>query len=114
MEFNFNKDIKCICGEILSTNEFKSHYKKCDSFINSFGFFDKELSNLIKENSHPTYKLELVKFIFNRYIEIIQKKIRGNFVEISRSFKEEFINTMKQSKMGEGANYKYINQQSIK
>ena len=96
MEFNFEKEIKCVCGIIFETSAFKKHFTECQRFKESFGEFDEQLSKFIKSYSQPKEQLLIIKFVFELYIKIIDKKIKGHFVEISKAFKESFINSLQE------------------
>ena len=96
MEFNFEKEIKCICGVIFDISDFKNHFTECQQFKDCFGDFDDQLSKFIKSYSQPKEQLLIIKFLFKQYIKILDKKIKGNFVEISRAFKESFINSLEE------------------
>ena len=95
MEFNFENEIKCVCGEIFIIKDFKKHFKDCQKFKNEFHDFDNNISNLIKSYSQPKGNLLLIRFIFKEYINILNKQIKGNFVEISRSFRDSFMNSLR-------------------
>ena len=96
MEFNFEKEIKCVCGIIFEISDFKKHFTECQKFKECFSDFDEQLSKFIKSNSQPKEQLLIIKFVFGQFIKIIDKKIKGNFVEISKAFKESFINSLKE------------------
>ena len=96
MEFNFEKEIKCICGVIFDISDFKNHFTECQQFKDCFGDFDDQLSKFIKSYSQPKEQLLIIKFLFKQYIKILDKKIKGNFVEISKAFKESFINSLQE------------------
>ena len=40
MEFNLEKEIKCVCGPIYESTDFNSHIKKCAKFKEVFSDFD--------------------------------------------------------------------------
>ena len=99
MEFNFEKEIKCICGAIYETKDFQNHFKECQQFKECFSSFDDKLSKLIKSYSEPKDQLLLIRFLFNQYIKILDKKIKGNYVEISKAFKESFMNSIQEQNL---------------
>ena len=105
MEFNFEREIKCVCGTIYEITDFKEHFKECPQFKECFGSFDDKLSKLIKSYSQPKEQLILIRFLFGQYIKILDKKIKGNFVEISKSFKESFINSLQNDKYNNNNEY---------
>ena len=98
MEFNLEKEIKCVCGNIYENNDFRHHYKECAQFKEVFNDFDKKISKYIKSHSNPKEQLLLIKFIFERYVNILDRKIRGNFVEITQAFKESFLKSLEMNK----------------
>ena len=98
MEFNLEKEIKCVCGIIYEDNDFSSHIKKCEIFREAFSDFDNQISKLIKSYSHPKEQLVIIKFILQKYVNILDKKIRGNFVEITKAFKDSFIKSLEENK----------------
>ena len=98
MEFNLEKEIKCVCGNIYENNDFRHHYKECAQFKEVFNDFDKKISKYIKSHSNPKEQLLLIKFIFERYVNILDRKIRGHFVEITNAFKESFIKSLEENK----------------
>ena len=98
MEFNLAKEIKCVCGVILEDNDFSLHIKKCEIFREAFSDFDNQISKLIKSYSKPKEQLAIIKFILQKYVNILDKKIRGNFVEITKAFKDSFIKSFEENK----------------
>ena len=112
MEFNFEKEIKCICGVIFDISDFTKHFTECEKFKECFGDFDDQLSKFIKSYSQPKEQLLIIKFLFKQYIKILDKKIKGNFVEISRAFKESFINSLEE-KEKDNNNDEIINKHGI-
>jgi len=98
MEFNLEKEIKCVCGTIYENNDFNQHIKKCEQFREVFTDFDNQISKLIKSHSNPKENLVIIKFILKKYVDILNRKIRGNFVEITNAFKESFIKSLEDNK----------------
>ena len=98
MEFNLEKEIKCVCGTIYEDNDFSNHIKKCEIFREAFSDFDNQISKLIKSYSHPKEQLVIIKFILQKYVKILDKKIRGNFVEITKAFKDSFIKSFDENR----------------
>ena len=96
MEFNFEKEIICVCGIIFEISDFKKHFTECQTFKENFSEFDEQLSKFIKSYYKQKEKLLIIKFVFELYIKIIDKKIKGHFVEISKAFKESFINSLQE------------------
>jgi hypothetical protein len=105
MEFNLEKEIKCVCGVILEDNDFSIHIKKCELFRETFSDFDNQISKLIKSYSKPREQLAIIKFILQKYVNILDKKIRGNFVEITKAFKESFIKSLEENKKDNENNF---------
>ena len=101
MEFNFEKEIKCVCGTIYEISDFKNHFTQCPKFKECFTDFDDQLSKFIKSYSQPKEQLLIIKYVLNLYIKILDKKIQGNFVEISKSFKDSFINSLQEKSDGD-------------
>ena len=97
MEFNFEKEIKCICGTIFELSDFKNHFTECDKFKECFNDFDNQLSKFIQSYSKPKEQLLIIKFILKLYIKMIDKQIRGNYVEISKAFKDSFLNSLQEN-----------------
>ncbi len=104
MEFNLEKEIKCVCGIIYENDEFGKHIKKCEKFIETFSDFDSKISKLIKNYSNPKEQLLIIKFILNRYINILDRQIRGNFVEITKAFKDSFMKSIEDNKKSDNNN----------
>ena len=98
MEFNLEKEIKCVCGIIYENDEFGKHIKKCEKFIETFSDFDSKISKLIKNYSNPKEQLLIIKFILNRYINILDIQIGGNFFEITKAFKDCFMKSFEDNK----------------
>ena len=48
MEFNLEKEIKCVCGTIYENDDFGEHIKECEKFKEAFTDFDSKISKLIK------------------------------------------------------------------
>ena len=104
MEFNLEKEIKCICGTIFEENDFAQHIKKCEQFKEVFTDCDNKISKFIKSYSNPKEQLLIIKFILERYVNILDRKIRGNFVEITNAFKESFIKSLEENNNSSGDN----------
>ena len=104
MEFNFEKEIKCVCGTIFENNDFNLHIKKCELFRETFTEFDDKISKFIKSHSNPKEQLVIIKFILEKYVKILERQIRGNFVEITNAFKESFIKSLEEKKKENGNN----------
>ena len=97
MEFDFDKEIKCVCGTIYENNDFSHHIGKCEQFKEVFSDFDSKVSKYIKRYSNPKEQLMIIKFILERYVNILDRKIRGNFVEITKAFKESFMKSLEEN-----------------
>ena len=102
MEYNFENHIKCICGKIYEISEFKTHFKLCKPFKECYASFDDKLSNLIKKHSKPKEQLLLIRFLFGQYVKILDKKINGNYVEISKAFNEDNFNSSENNQYNNG------------
>ena len=101
MEFNFEKEIKCVCGTIYEIPDFKRHFTECQKFKECFGDFDEQLSKFIKSYSKPKEQLLIIKYLLGLYIKILDIKIKGYFIEISKAFKESFINSLQEKNFDE-------------
>ena len=90
MEFNFEKEIKCICGTIYDTKDFQNHFKECQQFKECFSSFDDKLSKLIKSYSEPKDQLLLIRFLFNQYIKILDKMKNYHKITYELIFRKSF------------------------
>ena len=68
-------DIQCICGNKYDKKEFKKHFKNCCKFIEKFKDFDFKISQLIKKYYKVKHAI-IIQFLLQRYIKIIEHKIR--------------------------------------
>ena len=55
---------------------FENHFKKCEFLLSKFLNFDSKISLLIKEYNFCKQNLIIIRFIFKRYINLIDKKIK--------------------------------------
>ena len=94
-------DIICICGLKIKEKEFKSHYKKCKSFVNKFTKFDYRIASTIEEYTIDKDNLFIVKYLFKRYLKRINKKIKEYEKDLKKKYnnkEEELKNLIKNNK----------------
>lgn len=72
-----NENIKCLCGRDYDKIEFKKHYKECEMFLDKFNDFDVKISMLLKSYCYNKEDLLYIKFLFKRYIKLIDYKIKS-------------------------------------
>ena len=83
-------NIICICGNDFDKFEFKNHYKKCKFFFDRFKNLDMRISFLLNKYLSIKENIVLVRYLFTRYIKLIDKKIYSN--EIKRQkYKNNYI-----------------------
>ena len=120
MEFNFEKEIKCVCGTIFENNDFNLHIKKCELFRETFTEFDDKISKFIKSHSNPKEQLVIIKFILEnttyeldineeRKTYINEDKYKIVIIEIKNEdnlsvSKESFIKSLEEKKKENGNN----------
>ena len=81
--FNLEKEIECKCGEIMEESNFSIHFKKCPEFKKYYRKFDESFSLLLKNFSEPKENLLVIRFLLKQYIIVLEKKIKGHFIEIT-------------------------------
>ena len=73
-----DENIQCLCGHKYDTNNFKKHFKKCNNFKKEFIEFDNKICLFLKEYSDKKEYLIFFKFLFKRYIKLIDYKLNNN------------------------------------
>ncbi len=68
--------INCLCGENFGEKELKKHIRKCTLFLYRFKIFDYKISKLLEEYLSDKKNLFLVRFLFKRYLKLLDKKIK--------------------------------------
>lgn len=74
---NLEKEIRCKCGEVMSEEDFSTHFKKCPGFKKTFRKFDESFSSLLKTFSEPKDNLLIIRFLLKQYIRVLSKKIKA-------------------------------------
>ena len=73
------KEIKCLCGNIYTETKLKSHIRKCPPFLKRFKIFDFKIARILEEYFLKDDNIFLVRFLFKRYIKLIDHKIKKKF-----------------------------------
>ena len=109
--------IECICGKKYEEHILKKHIKECSLFRKKFEFFDFKISKLLQQILYDKKNLFLVRFLFKRYIKIMNHKIkeydnreRNNNIIINNYEYEETITPENSNKK----NYNNINNLNYK
>ena len=89
------KVILCLCGENYEDKELKNHIKECQIFLNKFRLFDYKIAHLLEEYLSDKKNAFLVRFMFKRYIKIINNIIK-NF---KREKNNKFLKTLSTNKV---------------
>ena len=79
------RKLTCVCGQQFSEDEFARHYSSCQLFKQQFREFDSKFGELLKQNSEPKEKLLIVKFLLKQYINVIDKKLKKYFANLSQN-----------------------------
>ena len=95
-----NEKINCLCGKIFNKHKFKNHYKKCSLFIQRFKELDMKISFLLDKYLYNKENIFLVRYMFERYIELIDRKINLKEKEIS-NIKSQNENTSRNNSIEE-------------
>jgi len=82
-----SKTIKCICGTNFIEKKFNSHIKVCQQFLKKFTIFDYKISSLLQKYLSDEENIYLVKFLFKRYIYLINHKIKS--IQKDKNAKDE-------------------------
>ena len=93
-----NTAIKCLCGIEYKNIDFKKHFKKCKIFTKYFKEFDLKISILLKNYANNKENLLIIKFLFKRYIKLINnelKKFKNNDNNIDKDINKDNLNTDK-------------------
>ena len=69
-------NLKCMCGQIFTNNEFSKHFGGCQQFKAEFKEFDTKFGELLKAFSEPKEKLLIVRHLLKLYISVIDKKLK--------------------------------------
>ena len=109
------KKIECLCGKKYGENILKKHIKECALFRKKFELFDFKISKLLQQILFEKKNLFLVRFLFKRYIKIINHKIKedentNNTNTIINDYEYEETKTPENTKDGHSNtnNYKPI------
>ena len=81
-----SKIIKCLCGNNFKEKQLNSHIKVCQLFLKKFTIFDYKISSLLQNYLSDKENIYLVKFLFKRYIYLINRKIKR--IQIDKNVKE--------------------------
>jgi len=84
-----SKTIKCICDNYFIEKQLNSHIKVCHHFLKKFTIFDYKISSLLQNILSDKKNIYLVKFLFKRYIYLINRKIKR--IQKDKNIKEEKI-----------------------
>ena len=85
-------NIKCLCGNEFNKSEFKNHFRNCKIFFNRFKHMDMRISLLLNKYLAEKENIILVKYLFKRYIKLIENKINlDNLSEIHKNNKNYFF-----------------------
>ena len=85
----------CPCENIFEKNDMKSHYRQCEDFKKNFDSINKNISGAIKHyidnlnvNNKVDYvnKLNLLEFLFKRYVNLIREKINQKITDDDLKF----------------------------
>ena len=68
--------IFCVCKKIFNKTEFKKHHKNCKAFKKKFYDFDLRIGQLLKEYLLVKENSSIIKFLFQRYIKLIDHKFK--------------------------------------
>jgi hypothetical protein len=68
--------IVCVCKQKFNKTEFKKHHKNCKDFKEIFNDFDLRIGNLLKEYLLVKENSSIIKFLFQRYIKLIDHKFK--------------------------------------
>ena len=68
--------IECICGNKYGEHILKKHIKECSLFREKFEDFDFKISKLLQQILYNKTNIILVRFLFKRYIKIMNHKIK--------------------------------------
>lgn len=74
-----NNKITCSCNQKFIEDDFKRHFKKCDSFRNYFSEFDKSFGELLKTYSKQSENMLIIRVLLIEYTLVIEKKIKSIF-----------------------------------
>ena len=82
-------NIVCVCHQKFNKTEFKKHHKNCKAFKTKFYDFDLRIANLLKNYLLVKENSSIIKFLFQRYIKLIEHKFKDqNFENINRISKK--------------------------
>ena len=72
----YKRIIKCVCGKEFKKINFKKHYKICELFLDKYNIFDYKISKILGEYLFDKKNLILIRFLIERYLKLIDKKIK--------------------------------------
>ena len=82
-----NKRIRCICNNEYNEIEFNAHYNHCPNFIKQYKDFEYKISTVLKSYSKSVEDLYFIKFLFEKYINIINSELK----KIGKYKKDNYI-----------------------
>ena len=87
------ENIECECGIIISEMKFKDHFKDCSKLFNKYKDLDFKINKLIKEYIDSKESLIIVKFLFKRFIKLLEHKLKNYINNIKSGKESEEINS---------------------
>ena len=73
--------ILCECNISFNENEFLKHFTSCTELFNKYKEFDSKISHLLRDNVKSKESLYIIKFLFKRYIEVLDDKLKKYYHE---------------------------------
>ena len=108
-------NIVCVCKQKFNKTEFKNHHKNCKAFKKKFYDFDLKIAKLLKEYLLVKENSSIIKFLFQRYIKLIDHKFKpaeiSNINAIKKNKKNKFISKKDEIQFNSGMNNKNLNEE---
>ena len=74
-----NETILCECNLSFNENDFLKHFKSCKILFDKYKDFDYKISQLLKNYIDSQNSLSIIKFLFKRFINIFEYKLKNYF-----------------------------------
>ena len=95
-------NIVCVCKKKFNKTEFKKHHKNCKAFKKKFYDFDLRIGKLLKDYLLEKENSSIIKFLFQRYIKLIEHKFKTseieNILRIKKKRKSYFLPSVLEKK----------------
>lgn len=88
-------EFQCLCGNNYNKKDFKKHFRSCIIFLEKYKDFDFQISKLLSQYFKNKKNASIIKFLFERYLKLIDHKITSNQINKRKQSADLQIKNMK-------------------